>query len=120
MSRREMARAGVLARVKAGGLRVVDAAKLMGVCYRQAKRLWAVFQEQGAAGLKVRQRMPAWRLTGAPDSKSRGGQEKDDTCGRPEIDRQRPLHSGGQDMSPGSPAGKAVPAAPPRRGYPRK
>lgn len=52
MSKREMARVGVLARVKSGALRVKDAGELMGVCYRQAKRLWAKYQQEGAAGLK--------------------------------------------------------------------
>ena len=33
-------------------LRLVDAAQLMRVCYRQAKRLWKRYREEGAAGLK--------------------------------------------------------------------
>ena len=52
LSRRELQRAGVLARVKAGELRVRDAAELMGVGYRQAKRLWKRYQAGGAAKLK--------------------------------------------------------------------
>src|SRR3989442_15315131 len=35
-------------------LRVVDAARVMGVGYRQAKRLWKRYGEEGAAGLKHR------------------------------------------------------------------
>jgi hypothetical protein len=54
MSRRELGRVEVLARVKSRQLRVVDAAVLMGVCYRQAKRLWKRYGEGGAAGLKHR------------------------------------------------------------------
>ena len=54
MSRRELGRVEVLARVKGGQLRVVDAAVLMGVCYRQVKRLWKRYGEKGAAGLKHR------------------------------------------------------------------
>ena len=42
MSKRELQRGGVLARVKAGGLRLTDGAVLMRVSYRQAKRLWSV------------------------------------------------------------------------------
>jgi transposase len=42
----------VLARVKAGELRIKDAAALMGVGYRQAKRLWKRYQGGGAAKLK--------------------------------------------------------------------
>jgi len=44
LSRRELERVGVLARVKAGGLLVKDAAVLMGVSYRQAKRLWSRYR----------------------------------------------------------------------------
>jgi hypothetical protein len=42
----------VLARVKARELRVKDAAELMGMSYRQAKRVWKRFQSGGAAALK--------------------------------------------------------------------
>src|SRR5215831_9328883 len=54
MSERELGRAEVLARVKRRELRVVDAAVLMGVCYRQGKRLWKRYREEGAEGLKHR------------------------------------------------------------------
>jgi len=54
MSKRELARVGVLARVKSQELRVVDAAVLVGRSYRQAKRLWKRYREEGAAGLKHR------------------------------------------------------------------
>jgi len=54
MSERELGRAEVLARVKRRELRVVDAAVLMGVCYRQGKRLWKRYREEGAKGLKHR------------------------------------------------------------------
>ena len=54
MSQRELGRAEVLARVKRSELRVVDAAVLMGVGYRQAKRLWKRYREEGAVGLKHR------------------------------------------------------------------
>jgi len=54
MSKRELSRVEVLARVKSGQLRVADAALLMRVSYRQAKRLWKRYQEEGAAGLKHR------------------------------------------------------------------
>lgn len=52
MSERELDRAGILARVKGKQLRVTDAAVLMRVSYRQAKRLWKRYREQGAVGLK--------------------------------------------------------------------
>jgi hypothetical protein len=44
----------VLARVCSKQLRVVDAGRLMRVSYRQAKRLWQRYREEGAAGLKHR------------------------------------------------------------------
>lgn len=52
MSVRELKRVEVLARVQAGALKVKDAAVLMGVCERQGKRLWAVYQAKGPAGLQ--------------------------------------------------------------------
>ncbi len=54
MSRRELGRVEVLARVRSRELRLVDAATLMRVSYRQAKRLWKRYREEGAAGLKHR------------------------------------------------------------------
>ncbi len=41
-----------LARVRSKQLLLVDAARLMRVCYRQAKRLWRRYREEGAAGLR--------------------------------------------------------------------
>lgn len=52
MSAKELDRAGVLARVGSKHLRVVDAAVVMGLSYRQAKRLWKRYRERGATGLK--------------------------------------------------------------------
>src|SRR2546428_11704395 len=54
MSLRELGRVEVLARVRSQQLRVVDAATLLRVSYRQAKRLWKRYREQGPAGLKHR------------------------------------------------------------------
>src|SRR2546425_8361436 len=54
MSKRELGRVEVLARVRSGELRVVDAAALLRLSYRQAKRLWKRYGEEGAAGLKHR------------------------------------------------------------------
>lgn len=54
MSQRELRRVEVLARVKSKELKVVDAASLVGVSYRQAKRLWKRYREQGAKGLRHR------------------------------------------------------------------
>jgi len=52
MSGRELARVEVLGRVKAGSLALVDAATLMGVSDRQAKRLWQSFKRGGAKALR--------------------------------------------------------------------
>jgi Helix-turn-helix domain len=52
MSKRELERVEVLARVRSKQLRVVDAGRLLRVSYRQAKRLWKRYREEGAAGLK--------------------------------------------------------------------
>ncbi len=41
-------------RVHSKQLRVVDAGRLLGVSYRQAKRLWKRYREEGAAGLQHR------------------------------------------------------------------
>ena len=54
MSKRELGRVEVLARVKSQQLRLLDAGRLMRVSYRQAKRLWKRYREEGAAGLKHR------------------------------------------------------------------
>jgi transposase len=52
MSKKELGRVEVLSRVRSRQLRVVDAQVLMGVSYRQAKRLWKRYREGGAAALK--------------------------------------------------------------------
>jgi transposase len=52
MSAQELKRAGVLARVVAETLTLGGAAVLMGVSYRQAKRLLGRYRAQGAAGLR--------------------------------------------------------------------
>ena len=54
MSEEELRRVEVLARVGSGDLRVVDASELLRVGYRQAKRLWKRYREEGPAGLKHR------------------------------------------------------------------
>ncbi len=54
MSEKELRRVEVMARVKRRDLKVVDAASLVKVSYRQAKRLWKRYREEGAAGLQHR------------------------------------------------------------------
>src|ERR1700694_3403687 len=52
MSCKELRRAGILARVEGGELKLVDAAVLMGMSYRQSKRLARRYREGGTEGLK--------------------------------------------------------------------
>ena len=54
MSQKELRRVEVLARVKSRELKVVDAASLVEVSYRHAKRLWKRYREEGAKGLRHR------------------------------------------------------------------
>jgi len=52
MSARELKRVAVLGRVKAGSLSLRSAAALMGISYRQAKRLWRRYRAGGGRALK--------------------------------------------------------------------
>ena len=56
MSRKERNRLTIMAGVKALKLTLVAAAELMGVCYRQGKRIWQRYQAAGDAGLVHRLR----------------------------------------------------------------
>ena len=51
MSEKEVRRGGVLARVEAGEVTQVEAAAILGLSYRQTKRLWKQYQQDGAAAL---------------------------------------------------------------------
>ncbi|MES2176236.1 MAG: ISNCY family transposase [Gemmatimonadota bacterium] len=51
MSRKEISRGSVLARVAAGTLTLTDAVPLLGVSYRQAKRIWRRYRAHGAKAL---------------------------------------------------------------------
>src|SRR6266704_2913644 len=52
MNQQELGRVGVMARVKSGYLKLVDAARLLRRSYRQTKRIWQRYQQEGTAGLK--------------------------------------------------------------------
>ena len=54
MSSRELKRLGVMARVEKEALNLVNAAAILGLSYRQAKRIWRRYQEEGAEGLQHR------------------------------------------------------------------
>src|SRR6201993_855897 len=52
MSTRELERVEVMGRVATGAPKVVDAAAMLQVSYRQAKRLWRRYRQMGREGLK--------------------------------------------------------------------
>jgi hypothetical protein len=56
MSRKERTRLGVMNNVKASALSLVAAAGVLALSYRQAKRLWRRYQDQGDGGLVHRGR----------------------------------------------------------------
>jgi transposase len=56
MSRKERRRLEAFCRVKMGGLSLVAASEMLGLSYRQTKRAWARYKEQGDAGLVHRLR----------------------------------------------------------------
>jgi hypothetical protein len=62
MSRKERERMAVMAGVTEQELTLVAAGELMGVCYRQSKRIWRRYQDQGDAGL-------VHRLRGRPSAR---------------------------------------------------
>ena len=66
MSRKERNRMTIMAGVKGKELTQVQAAELMGLGYRQAKRLWRRYQDEGDAGLIHRLRGQAGLRRKAP------------------------------------------------------
>ena len=52
LSRKELQRVELLARVKSEELKLVHVAEMLGISYRQAKRLWRRYRRKGAASLK--------------------------------------------------------------------
>src|SRR6202165_1409839 len=52
MSSRELERVGVLGRVASKSLKLVNAAEILNLSYRQVKRLWKRYQQAGGEGLK--------------------------------------------------------------------
>lgn len=54
MSSNELRRVGVLARVASAKLNLINAAEILELSYRQMKRLWHRYREEGAEGLKHR------------------------------------------------------------------
>jgi transposase len=56
MSGKERKRLVLMAEVKKGSMSVAEAGRVMGVSYRQAKRIWQRFRQSGDAGLVHRRR----------------------------------------------------------------
>src|SRR5260370_9492151 len=54
MSTQELRRVEVFSQVGGRALRLVDAAEMLALSYRQTKRLWQRYQLEGAAGLRHR------------------------------------------------------------------
>jgi transposase len=54
MSTRELHRVEVFSRVQSQALRLVDAAEMLALSYRQTKRLWRRYRREGASGLQHR------------------------------------------------------------------
>lgn len=52
MSGRELERVEVLGRVASGDLKVTSAAEVLGLSYRQTKRLWRRYRQRGGEGLR--------------------------------------------------------------------
>jgi len=69
MSEEEVRRAGVLKRVKAGELTQIEAAEVLGVSYRQVKRIYRRYREEGAKGL-------VHRSAGKPSNRARPAKER--------------------------------------------
>ena len=69
MSEEEVRRAGVLKRVKAGEVTQVEASEMLGVSYRQVKRIYRRFVERGAKGL-------VHGSAGKPSNRARPGKER--------------------------------------------
>ena len=70
MSRKERDRLTIMAGVTEQELTLAAAGELMGVCYRQSKRIWRRYQAEGDAGL-------VHRLRGKPSAR-----RKPRNCGR--------------------------------------
>lgn len=69
MSEEEVRRAGVLKRVKLGELTQVEAAQVLRLSYRQAKRLYSRYRQEGNKGL-------VHRSAGKPSNRARPSKER--------------------------------------------
>jgi hypothetical protein len=82
MSRKERERVKIMAGVAEEELTLVAAAGLMGVCYRQSKRIWRRYQAVGDAGL-------GHRLRGKPSARRKPSELREQVlalCGEPRYE----------------------------------
>ncbi len=71
MSRKERQRVGIMASVKAAELNLVEAAEVLGLGYRQTKRVWKRYDREGEAGLVHRLRGVPGQRRKAPALRAR-------------------------------------------------
>ena len=71
MSQKERTRLGVMQQVKAKAMTLAAAAEVLGLCYRQAKRIWKRYRKQGDRGLVHRGRGRRGNRAKAPRLKQR-------------------------------------------------
>ena len=83
MNEEEVRRAGVLRRVEAGELKQTEAAEILGISYRQLKRLYLRYRRQGSAGL-------VHGNAGRPSNRARSSKERTQV-----LDLIRSHYSGG-------------------------
>lgn len=70
MSKRDLERSAVLSRVKSGEVKLTEAAAVLRLSYRQAKRIFARYREEGAKGL-------VHRSVGKESNRSHPGLERE-------------------------------------------
>lgn len=71
MSQKERRRIGIMASVKAKELNLVEAAEVLGLCYRQTKRVWKRYDAQGDLGLVHRLRGQPGQRRKAPELRAK-------------------------------------------------
>ena len=78
MSGKERRRVGIMASVKAEELNLVEASVVLGLGYRQIKRVWRRYQAAGDAGL-------VHRLRGRPGQRSKPASLRAKEIGRAHV-----------------------------------
>ena len=71
MNRKERQRVGIMANVKTGELNLVAAAEVLGLCYRQTRRVWKRYDANGDAGLVHRLRGQPGQRRKAPELRAK-------------------------------------------------